>query len=75
MNKHDVNAIIIIWFLLLQRFDPTIIDKPGRENVVADFLSRLALLVGEEGMVYDQLQDDNLFYVLVLSLWFFDITT
>ena len=28
------------WLLLLQEFDITIIDKPGKENVVADFLSR-----------------------------------
>ena len=51
MNKLDVNARIIIWLLLLQQFDLTIIDKIGKENVVVDFLSRLVLPVGEEGMV------------------------
>jgi len=59
MNKPDVNVRIIRWLLLLQQFDLTIIDKPSRENVVADLLSRLALLIGEEGMVDDQLPDDN----------------
>ena len=53
MNKPDVNARIIRWLLLLQQFDLTIIDKPGKENVVADFLSRLYLTAGEEGTVDD----------------------
>eukprot|EP00253_Pinus_taeda_P016480 PITA_16480 len=43
MNKLDVNARTIRWLLLLQQFDLTIVDKPGKENVVADFLSRLDL--------------------------------
>ena len=41
MNKPDVNAHIIRWLLLLQQFDLTIIDRPGKENVVTDFLSRV----------------------------------
>lgn len=40
MNNPDVNVRIIRWFLLLQQFDLTTIDKPSRKNVVADFLSR-----------------------------------
>ena len=47
MNKLDVNARITRWLLLLQQFDLTIFDKPGKENVVADFLSRVNLHVGE----------------------------
>jgi len=53
MNKPDVNARIIKWLLLLQQFDLTIVDKPGKENVVVDFLSRLYLPAGEEGTVDD----------------------
>jgi len=53
MNKPDVNARIIRWLLLLQQFDLTIVDKPGKENVVADFLSRLDLPAGEDGIVDD----------------------
>jgi len=52
-NKPDVNARIIRWLLLLQQFDLTIIDKLGKENVVVDFLPRLGLPVGDEGMVDD----------------------
>ncbi len=73
MNKPNVNAIIIRWFLLLQQFNLTIIDKPGRENVVVDFLSILALPIGGKGMVDDQLKYKNLFSILVLPPWFFDI--
>ena len=47
MNKLDVNACIIRWLFLLQQFDLTIIDKPGKENVVANFLSRVNLSTGE----------------------------
>jgi len=46
MNKPNVNVRIIIWLLLLQLFDLTIIDKLGKENVVTDFLSRLAFPTG-----------------------------
>ena len=73
MNKIDVNAQIIRWLLLLQRFDLTIADKLGRENVVVEFFSRLTLLVGEEGMVDDRLSNEHLFVILVLSPWFADI--
>ena len=37
MNKPISNARVTRWILLLQEFDITIIDKPGKENVVADF--------------------------------------
>jgi len=73
MNKPNVNACIIRWLLLLQQFDLTIVDKPGKENVVADFLSRLDLLVGEEGMVDDQMPDEHLFSISALSPWFANI--
>ena len=67
MNKPDVNARIIRWLLLLQQFNLTIIDKPGKENVVADFLSRVNLPPGEEGMVYDQMLDERRFSISILS--------
>ena len=73
MNKPNVNARIIRWLLLSQHFDLTIIDKPGKENVVADFLSRLVLPGGEEVIVDGQMLDEHLFAISVLSLWFADI--
>ena len=53
MNKPDVKARIIRWLPLLQQFGLTIVDKPGKENVVADLLSRVNGPEGEEGMVDD----------------------
>ena len=41
MNKPIAPRRITRWLLLLQEFDITIVDKPGKDNVVADFLSRL----------------------------------
>lgn len=41
--------------------------------IVADFLFRLTLPIGEEGMVDDQLADEHLFAISVLSPWFNDI--
>lgn len=41
MNKLDVSSRVIRWLLLLQEIDLTIVDKPGRHNVVVYFLSRL----------------------------------
>lgn len=72
MKNSNVNARIIRWLLLLQHFDLTIVDKPGKENFAAYFLSRLALSVDEEGMVDDQLPDEHLFIISTLSTWFFD---
>lgn len=51
----------------------TIIDKPGKENVVAEFLSRVNLPAGEKGMVDDQMTDEHLFSISILSAWFADI--
>eukprot|EP00253_Pinus_taeda_P007957 PITA_07957 len=73
MNKPDVNARIIRWLLLLQQFNLTIVDKTGKENVVADFLSRLDLPAGEEGIVDDQMSDEHMFSISVLSPWFANI--
>ena len=39
MNKPITNPRITRWLLLLQEFHITIIDKPKKENIVADFLS------------------------------------
>jgi hypothetical protein len=40
MNKLVTNSRVTRWFLLLQEFNITIIDRPGKDNLV-DFLSRL----------------------------------
>eukprot|EP00253_Pinus_taeda_P030063 PITA_30063 len=57
----------------LGQFDLTIVEKSGKENVVADFLSRVNLTGGEEETVDDQMPDEHLFTISVLSPWFSDI--
>eukprot|EP00253_Pinus_taeda_P032751 PITA_32751 len=56
-----------------KQFDLTIVDKLGKENVVADFLSRLDLPAGEDRTVDDQMRDEHLFAISVLCPWFADI--
>jgi len=38
-NKPVTNGRVKRWVILLQEFDITIKDQPGKENLVADFLS------------------------------------
>ena len=40
-NKPITNGRVTRWLLLLQEFDIKIKDHPDKENVVADFLSRV----------------------------------
>lgn len=67
MNKPDVNACIIRLLLLLQQFDLTIINKPGKENVVADFLSKVNFPACEEGWWMTKCQT-NIFFLSQYSL-------
>ena len=67
MNKIDVNGRVIRWLFLLQEFDITILDKLGKHNVVAYFLSRLTHDADKE------LVDEHLFAISVQTPWFVDI--
>jgi hypothetical protein len=60
MNKPITNAQITRCLLLLQEFDITIVDRPGKENVVADFLSRLNIN-DDNSPVDDSFPDEHLF--------------
>jgi len=71
MNKPVTNARLTGWLLLLQEFDITIVDRPGKENVVADFLSRLK--TNENIPVDDSFPDEYLFAVSAHSPWYADI--
>eukprot|EP00253_Pinus_taeda_P031239 PITA_31239 len=41
MKKPVTNGRVTIWLLLLQEFNITVLDRPGKQNTVADFLSRI----------------------------------
>eukprot|EP00253_Pinus_taeda_P006567 PITA_06567 len=71
MNKSVTNARVTRWLLLLQEFDITIVDRPGKENVVADFLSRLK--TDNDIPVDDSFPDEYLFAVSAHSPWYADI--
>jgi hypothetical protein len=71
MNKPITNARVTRWLLLLKEFDITIVDRPGKENVVADSLSRLT--VSDDNPVDDSFPDEYLFAVSAHSPWYADI--
>ena len=73
MNKPVTNAKVTRWLLLLQEFDITIIDRPGRENVVTDFLSRFTNS-DDNFPVEDSFPDEHLFAVSAHSPWYADVT-
>lgn len=60
MNKPITNGRITRWLLLLQEFNITIVNRPGKENLVADFLSRISH-GGEMEPVNDDFSDEHLF--------------
>ena len=72
MNKPITSGRITRWLLLLQEFNITIIDKPGKENMVADFLSRLTH-IDDNVPVHDTFPDEHLFVVSIKTPWFADI--
>ena len=39
MNKPITNGRVTRWIMLLQEFNITVIDRPGKDNLVVDFLS------------------------------------
>lgn len=49
--------------IIATKVDLTIVDKSGKENVVAYFLSRLTLSTENKEMIDDQLLDEHLFSI------------
>ena len=72
MNKPVTNARVTRWLLLLQEFDITIIDRPAKENVVVDFLSRFTNS-DDNFPVEDYFPDEHLFAVSIHSPWYADV--
>ena len=72
MNKPLTSGRITRWLLLLQEFNITIVDKWGKSNVVANFLSRLDN-PSEATPVNDDFPDEHIFAMSTDSPWFVDI--
>ena len=72
MNKPITNGIVTRWLLLLQQFNITVIDRPGKENLVADFFSRIQHEDGTKP-VEDTFPDEHIFFVSIQTPWFADI--
>ena len=72
MNKSITNGRITRWLLLLQQFNITSIDKPEKENLVAEFLSRINH-GGETSPVEDDFPDEHLFALDTKRPWYADL--
>ena len=69
MNKYITSGRVTLCLLLLQEFNITIIDKIGKENMVAYFLSRLTH-DDDNVPIDDNFPDEHLFLVYVKVPWF-----
>ena len=73
MNKPFTNGRITRLMLLLQEFDITVLDKLGKENQVAYFLSRFNHS-SEDVSINDNFPDENMFAISVKTPWFVDMS-
>jgi hypothetical protein len=69
MKKPTTNGRVTIWLFLFHEFNITILDRPGKENLVAFFLSRIHN-EDQETLVYYDFPNDHLFVVCTNSPWF-----
>eukprot|EP00253_Pinus_taeda_P006977 PITA_06977 len=72
MNKPITSGRVTRWLLLLQEFNITVLDRPGKENQVANFLSRLQNQ-GEVVPVEDSFPDEHLFSISIVNPWYADL--
>eukprot|EP00253_Pinus_taeda_P035741 PITA_35741 len=72
MNKPVMNGRVTRWILFLQEFNITVLDRPRKQNTVADFLSRIQN-VKEDSPIEDKFPDEYLFAVTTKTPWFSDM--
>ena len=72
MNKPITHGRVTRCLLLLREFNIIVIDRPGKENQVLDFLSHMNTF-GENVPIIDYFPDENIFYISIQSPWFADI--
>jgi hypothetical protein len=72
MNKPITNGRVTRWLLLLQEFNITLLDRPGKDNVVAEFLSQIKN-EDDDIPVDDNFPYEHLFSLSVNTPWFADV--
>eukprot|EP00253_Pinus_taeda_P019076 PITA_19076 len=70
--KIQILLLILTPTTQTEEFNITIKDRPGKENPVADFLSRIPKSI-EKATVEDQFPDEHLFVVAVRTHWYADV--
>lgn len=58
--------------MLFQEFDITIKDQLGKENLVANFLSRVPTAI-ESSLVKDQFRNEHSIVVTIKTPWYADV--
>ena len=72
LTKKESKTRLIRWILLLQEFDLEIKDRPGKENVAADHLSRL--LAVDSDLVNENFPNEGILAVKCKQLpWYANI--
>ncbi|XP_043807314.1 uncharacterized protein LOC122721960 [Manihot esculenta] len=72
IKKKESKPRLVRWILLLQEFDLEIRDKKGKENLVADHLSRILTEI-ETCPINENFPDEHLFSVQEEEPWYADI--
>jgi hypothetical protein len=72
MNKPITNGRVTRWLLLLQEFNIIVIVRPGKENLVVDFLSRIKN-EDDDIPIDDIFPDRHLFSLSINTPWFADM--
>lgn len=73
MTKKDSKPRLIRWILLLQEFDLEIKDRRGKENQVADHLSRIVEDIKEDSLEINEAFPDEQLFMIKIDPWYADI--
>lgn len=69
MNKPITNGRVTRWLLLLQDFNIIVLERPGKQNTVVDFSSRIQN-IKDDTPIEDRFHDEYLFVVTTQTPWF-----
>ena len=72
MTKKEAKARLIRWILMLQEFDPEILDKRGIENMVADHVLKISNAPIIEAPINEDFLDEHILAIFK-EPWYTDI--